>query len=550
MTIFSLLLATVISAGTVPRQPKFSMFASDIVEAAKTSGHTVSATVSKLKAVGITGFDAEYCGKEIAELKAAGLEPVNFYGFMKFLAQDGGKAQSAAFLAATVRHGVKRIMIVPDEFSDGGDRESEYAKMRDGMKALVSAAKENGIIATIEDFGNPKNPCSEVKYLRRFFRDIPDLCFALDSGNLHYADRGEDIVALAKELGKSRIRHVHLKDFKAPHSREYVTLGAGAVPNEAVVGFVDGFGYDGWYTLENPVGHNLLADAIRQHEVVMRWCKSWRSPDYEPGVYRNARERAANSLKYSWAPNRFLEKIVAGKLVCGGYLELGDPVVAEAAGLAGLDSVWIDAEHHPYSIRDLMLIDVALKGTGCASLVRVRSHDPEYLKQLLDIGIDGIIVPMVNSVEEAKAVITACRYPQAGGKRGVCVSRQNGYGKLSLYDYLKRSETAPFICIEFEHVDALRDVDEILALDGYDAVMVGTCDLSCSMNSLKLAGAPEQHTRVKEIARKARAAGKLFYALSTDWLKELDGQADIVDGAADLSSFTTAIGDFIKEYNK
>ena len=72
MTIFSLLLATVISAGIVPRQPKFSMFASDVFDAAKTSGHTVRETVSKLKTVGITGFDAEYCGRTIDELKAAG----------------------------------------------------------------------------------------------------------------------------------------------------------------------------------------------------------------------------------------------------------------------------------------------------------------------------------------------------------------------------------------------------------------------------------------------------------------------------------------------
>jgi len=541
-----LIIATIVAAELFPQQPKFSLFASDVIDSAKTSGHTVVETVSKLKAVGIGGFDAEYCEGTIDELKAAGLEPVNFYGFMKFLAPDNGKAQSEAFVASAVKHGVKRIMIVPDEFSDGADRDAEYARIRDGLKSLVAAAKAKGIVPMIETFGNPKNPCSETKYLRRFFTDIPDLFFALDAGNLHYADRSEDVVAFAKEMGKERIRHVHLKDFKAPHSREYVSLGTGVVPNEQVVKFVDGFGYDGWYTLENPVGENLLADAIRQHELVMRWCKSHRSKDYEPGVYRNARERAANSLKYAWAPNRLLEKIVAGKRALGGYLELGDPVVAEAAGLAGFDYVWIDAEHHPYSIRDLMLVDIALKGTGCASLVRVRSHDPEYLKQLLDIGIDGIIVPMVNSVEQAKAVISACRYPQAGGMRGVCVSRQSGYGKIPLYDYLKRSETAPFIVLEIEHVDALRDVDEILALDGFDAIMVGACDLSCSMNSLKLFSAPEQRARIIEIAKKTRANGKLFYALGK-WVIDMGGPADLLDGPADLGSFTENIEKFVKE---
>lgn len=526
-------------------QPSFSLFAEDVLAAAKSSRHTVAETVSKLKAVGITGIDADYSQAQKDELLAAGMKPASFYGFVKFLSEDGGRKQSDEFLSVAVRHGAKRIMIVPDNFTDGGDREAEYAKMAAGLKSLAAAAKAKGIIPLIEDFGNPKNPCSEMKYLRRFLRDVPDLQFALDSGNLHYADKGEDIVAFAREIGAKRIGHVHLKDFKVPHSREYVSVGAGAVPNEDIVRFVDASGYDGWYTLENPVGDNLLADAIRQHETVMRWCRAHRSPDYEPGTYWNARERAANSLKYAWVPNRFLEKVVAGKRALGGYLELGDPVVAEAAGLSGLDFVWIDAEHHPYSVRDLMLVDIALKGTGCASLVRVRSHEADYLKQLLDIGIDGVIVPMVNSVEEAKAVIAACRYPQEGGRRGVCVSRQSGYGRISLKDYFKRSETAPFICLEFEHVDALRDIDEMLALDGYDAVMVGTSDLSCSLNSIGLASSDGVREKVREIARKTRAAGKLFYALSEGWVEQLDGQADLVDGAADLGSFTEAIHAFL-----
>lgn len=271
---------------------------------------------------------------------------------------------------------------------------------------------------------------------------------------------------------------------------------------------------------------------------------SFAEQDYVPGVYANARERAANSLKYAHAPNRMLEKLASGRTSRGGYMELGDPVVAEAAGLAGLDHVWIDAEHHPYTVRDLMLIDIALKGTGCASLVRVRCHEPEYLKQILDTGIDGVIIPMINSVEDAKAAIAACRYPQAGGRRGICVSRQSGYGKTGLWDYLKRSETAPFVCLEIEHVDALKDVDAILALDGYDAIMVGPSDLSCSMGSLRKSATPEVRAIVVDIAKKTRAAGKFFYALSESW-EDAVGGADLVDGPADLGSFTGAIRAFV-----
>ena len=82
--------------------------------------------------------------------------------------------------------------------------------------------------------------------------------------------------------------------------------------------------------------------------------------------------------------------------------------------------------------------------------------------------------------------VEACRYPQAGGRRGICVGRQNGYGKTPLADYLKRSETWPMIVIELEDEKGIADLDRILALKDVDAVMVGPSDLACSMGGLYL----------------------------------------------------------------
>ena len=99
--------------------------------------------------------------------------------------------------------------------------------------------------------------------------EIPDLRFALDSGNLYYAGRGEDILEMMA-FAKGRVGHVHLKDQSAADNHGFVTLGMGAVPNERIVKAVAGSGYDGWYTLENPVG-DVMNDSVRQVAVVSRW---------------------------------------------------------------------------------------------------------------------------------------------------------------------------------------------------------------------------------------------------------------------------------------
>ena len=244
-------------------------------------------------------------------------------------------------------------------------------------------------------------------------------------------------------------------------------------------------------------------------------CLADEGRDYEPGRYANVREKARNTLKYAHSPNRLFEKIAAGKMAVGGYVGLRDPQVCEIAGMSGLDYVWIDMEHRPMTVSELMSMQMALEGTGCASLVRVRCEDINHVKPILDIGVDGIIFPQVSSYEQAVRAVEACRYPQAGGKRGICVSRASGYGKTSVWDYLKRSETWPLIIIELEDMDGISALDKILTLDHVDAIMVGPSDLSCSLGALRKAGTPEVQRILDDVAAKTRAAGKLFYNIGS-----------------------------------
>ena len=163
-------------------------------------------------------------------------------------------------------------MVVPPNFTDGKESEPQFAQILAFMKGFVAEAKKQGITITIEDFGGTSNPCSYAKYLKRFMDEIPDIRFALDTGNLYYAGRGEDILEMMA-YAKGRIGHVHLKDQPADKNRSYVTLGLGVVPNEKIVKTVNAAGYDGWYTLEEPVG-DTYTDTVRQVAVLKSWLRS------------------------------------------------------------------------------------------------------------------------------------------------------------------------------------------------------------------------------------------------------------------------------------
>jgi sugar phosphate isomerase/epimerase len=247
------------------------VFASLIETVAKAKGVSVERAAELLYAEGVRGFDTGYNDKNLARYAATVLKPVNLYAGIRFDAPDGGTAQGARILESAERFGVSRIMCVPNDFPGGVESEDEYAKMRDGLAQFVANAKEKGITVMIEDVGRTANPCSQVKYLKRFLQDIPDLMFTVDSGNLYYAGRGEDIREMV-DFAKDRIAHVHIKDQTKENCRRYATVGLGAVPNADVVRTVAKRGYNGWYTIENPVGADHFADTLRQMAVIRYWC--------------------------------------------------------------------------------------------------------------------------------------------------------------------------------------------------------------------------------------------------------------------------------------
>ena len=251
--------------------PKISVFSSTIENIAKYHGVSYAQAADMLRAAGVDGFDCAYNSSKLADYAATSLKPANLYGFMKFYTEDGGRKQCDEFVATAVKYGVSRIMCVPSNFTDGRENEAEFLKNLEGVKYLVAQGRKYGVAVTIEDYGGDDNPCSWIKYLKRFMNEIPELRYALDSGNLVHAGRGEDILEMMR-FSDGRIEHVHLKDFKHGGNRARETVGLGNVPNAEIVRTMNAKGYDGWYTLEDLVGENRYEDVVRQAAVVRYWC--------------------------------------------------------------------------------------------------------------------------------------------------------------------------------------------------------------------------------------------------------------------------------------
>ena len=251
------------------KEPNISVFASFIRRTAKERNVSLAEAADMLYELGVRGFDVGPRDKDLPELAATKLKPINFYFFPKMFAADNGAADCRFCMDKACEFGVPRVMVVPSSFTRGGDEEAEFAKVLSSMRMFVEEGRKRGITITVEDFGGTSNPGSQAKYLKRLLDEIPGLCFALDSGNLYYAGRGEDILEMM-DYAKGRIAHVHLKDQTRENNRQYTTLGLGAVPNEKIVKAVSAMGYDGWYTLENPVG-DVYTDSVRQVAVLKSW---------------------------------------------------------------------------------------------------------------------------------------------------------------------------------------------------------------------------------------------------------------------------------------
>jgi len=172
-------------------------------------------------------------------------------------------------------------------------------------------------------------------------------------------------------------------------------------------------------------------------------------------------------------------RIAERQLVIGSWITLAHPAIAEIMAKAGFDWLTVDLEHSVITIREAEELIRVIDLCGVVPFVRLSANDPVQIKRVMDAGAHGVIVPMVNTAEEAKKAIESVCYPP-NGKRGVGLARAQGYGN-SFENYKEWLNKESIVIVQVEHIKAVENLDAILSVDGIDGFIVGPYDLSGSL---------------------------------------------------------------------
>lgn len=203
--------------------------------------------------------------------------------------------------------------------------------------------------------------------------------------------------------------------------------------------------------------------------------------------------------------NPLLEKLRSGATTLGMWITLESPSVGEAAVALDLDWVVVDMEHGHLDGGEVMSHVRVFRGSDTSVLVRVPSHEPSYTKRALDMGAHGVIVPLVRSRQEVEAAMAHARYPLQG-RRGLGGERAVQWG-LATDRYLEVANEEILVIPLIETRDAVENIDDILAVDGVEAIFVGPADLSASYGHLGQWEGPGVAERILDVLDRATRRG-------------------------------------------
>ena len=231
-------------------------------------------------------------------------------------------------------------------------------------------------------------------------------------------------------------------------------------------------------------------------------------------------------------------KIENKEKTIGMYVQLADISIARIAGLAGYDFVWVDTEHSYMSNETLLRHIIALKGTGTPVIVRAPQNDLTCTKRILEMGVDGIIFPMIRSANEANEVISYTLYPPCG-ERGFGPMNAIDYGLKNVKEFIDDGHKRCCRFIQLEHKDAIDNLDEIMKNPYIDGYIFGPNDLAASYG---LAGQPfcDEITKIiKDTVEKLHKNGKYVAIASGGYSDEIlkhwsSFGVDMLSGGADF----------------
>ena len=213
--------------------------------------------------------------------------------------------------------------------------------------------------------------------------------------------------------------------------------------------------------------------------------------------------------------NGFKQALRQGKTQIGLWVSLADSYAAELLATAGFDCLVIDAEHAPNDPRSVLLQLQAMAPYPVHPIVRPVCGSVELIKQYLDIGAQTLIIPMVETAEQARVVVAATRYPTRGVRGvGSALARASRWNQID--DYLRRCEQEICVWVQVESINAMTHLKEIATVDGVDGVFFGPADLAASMGLLGKPSDPEVQAAITRGIDTVRRAGKAAGTLTPD----------------------------------
>lgn len=200
----------------------------------------------------------------------------------------------------------------------------------------------------------------------------------------------------------------------------------------------------------------------------------------------------------------FRKRLWAGESLVGTMVTLPEPAIAEVLTGLGFDWLFVDGEHGPLETREILAILQAV-GDRIPCLVRVPGSEEPPIKKALDLGAEGIIVPQVNTAEQAANVVRFARYSPVGA-RGVGLARAHGYGQR-FQEYLNEANERVTVIVQAEHVRAVENIESIVKVEGIDAVLLGPYDLSASLGKMGRIDDPVVVDAIEQVTKACQAAG-------------------------------------------
>ncbi len=216
--------------------------------------------------------------------------------------------------------------------------------------------------------------------------------------------------------------------------------------------------------------------------------------------------------------NTFKQALKGDKPLFGLWQGIPDTTVAEIGAGAGFDWVLIDAEHGPFDVRSVMSHLQAIEPYPVSALVRPVEGNTALIKQFMDIGVQTLLVPMVDTAEQAQQIVKAAKYPPEGVRGlGTSMARAANWNRTS--DYLAKANDEVCVIVQIETLTGLENIEDIVAVEGVDAIFIGPSDLSAAMGHVGNPGHPEVVTAIENGFKVIISAGKQAGVLAVN--KEL-----------------------------